>query len=251
MDAPNQVDPAFDAESLLAGDIKTSDDLWNTIGQDPDNGISVFAFLKNLQTEQVIKAMVDRGVDEYRLKEASNRRRLSRFWLEISLCTGALLLIALGLRAFGFLGFLPQPLGLSDKVAIAARDLESGRMLRASDLYYARLSPRPNYFNVLINNPEGLILKTNTSVSHLKPIHFQDVLRLQVTAKADIVAHAKIKPDDVILTWSAYQPDAFTNLASLSNYKPHHAIQSGTVITCESLYDSSSIPLSDPCYRPR
>jgi hypothetical protein len=225
---------------LLGGDIKDITCLWYFIAQDSDQDINVSAELKTLARTELIALMVEQGVREANSEDVSNLGRLwitlRRCWLEVAILASLFMLIVLGLRAFGYLAFLPPPLGLSEKVVIAARNLESGRQLQAGDLYTARLPPRFNYFVAPGESPEGLVIKPGASLSRFRPIHYNDLLRLQVLAKRDITEHATITEEDLVLAWSAYQPDALTKTSQALNQHPRHTIPSGTVLSRNFLY---------------
>jgi len=249
VNAPQINVPAVEAKSLLGGDIKNLDDLWYFIGQEPANGLAVLAWLKGLQTEQIVTAMAAQGVRESQLKEVSNlkrfRLRLNQYWLEVGLCVGLLFLIMLGFRAFGYLDFLPSPVGLPDRIVVAARDLVPGQVLRSNDLYTARLQRHVDYFVTPTVYPEGLILSQRAPVSQFRPIKFEDVLRLQVVAKRDIIKSAKFVPEDLMVTWSPYQPDALTNPQQVLNLFSRYDIPGGAVVSCKFLY--SDTRTDDPC----
>jgi hypothetical protein len=220
---------------LLGGDIEGINDLWLFVGADSVQGLKVSDELRALARNQLITLMVAEGISEAKSQDGRLWLKLKRCWLEVAVLSGLLMIIALGLRAGGYLAFLPPPLGLSETVAIAARNLEPGRLIQAGDFYTARLPRGINYFVVANASPVGLILKQGSSLSRFKPIHFDDVLRLQVVAKRDIIENTKITEEDLMLAWTAYQADALTKKEQVLNQYPLHSIPGGTVLSLNSL----------------
>jgi hypothetical protein len=148
----------------------------------------------------------------------------------LMLCAGLICLLVLGLRATGMLGALPHPLGLRDKVLIAARDLKSGSALRSSDLSEALLPPGDDYFKGA-DKLDGLVLARN--LSGRKPLRHGDVLRPQVRANRDIPADAPIEKEALDLVWSPYQPGAALRLEDVSAHRSKQPLRKDAIILSE------------------
>lgn len=146
------------------------------------------------------------------------------------LFAGLLCLLALGLRAEGMLGGLPQPLGLRDKILIAARDLKSGSTLRSGDLSEALLPSRDDYFPADAKL-DGLVLARNISLQ--KPLRHEDVLRPQVVAVRDIQAGAPVEKDAVTLVWTPYQTGAALKLEEVTGRPAKQHFRKDSIILSE------------------
>jgi flagella basal body P-ring formation protein FlgA len=147
-----------------------------------------------------------------------------------ALIAGLLFLLALALRAAGGIQWLPSPIGLRDRALVTADNMESGRVLKAGDLYPALLPLESDYFKPS-DNLEGLILAR--SISGQTPLRFHDVFRQQMIAAKDIQANAVIQKEDVKLVWTSYQPGAALRLEEVYGRKASQVLRKDTAILSE------------------
>ena len=152
--------------------------------------------------------------------------------LDFAVIGGVALVALLLLRAFGYLGRLPPPWGLDKSYAVAARDLKKGQTLYASQLDFARLPPAEDYFAVA-DGLEGL--KLARDVPRLKPLHREDLLRLQVLAARDIAQGETFTAADLKMEWRPLQPKALLRVSEVENAKARLAVPKDDVITTDHL----------------
>jgi flagella basal body P-ring formation protein FlgA len=147
-----------------------------------------------------------------------------------ALIAGLLFLLALALRAVGGIQWLPSPIGLRDRAMVVADNMESGRVLKADNLYPVLLPLESDYFKP-DDNLEGLILAR--SISSQTPLRFHDVFRQQVIAAKDIQANAIIQKEDVTLAWTPYQPDVALRLEEVCGRKASRVLRKDAAVLSE------------------
>lgn len=211
--------------------VTCADDLWAHVGNDPDTGLTAFSKNADIALPDLIDLLVRQAEQEKRDTQGSRlshlRRAISRHWLDLMLGLVLLLILTLSLRAAGLLAALPYPLGLHGTVLVAARELEAGRVLSDSDLAGARLVPGYNYFTEL-GEVRGLILTRALKLG--EPIHYENVMRLQVIAARDLPTGTIMACQDFRYAWTPYSPDAAVDIDALINGRGNRAFASGEVI---------------------
>lgn len=211
--------------------VTCADDLWAHVGSDPDTGLTAFSENAEIALPDLIDLLVRQAEQEKADTQGSRLshvpRALARHWLDIALGLILLILLTLSLRAAGLLAALPYPLGLHGTVLVAARELESGRVLSDSDVAGARLVPGYNYFTEL-GEVRGLILTRALKLG--EPLHYENVMRLQVIAARDLPIGTIMACQDFRYAWTPYSPDAAVNFDALIDGRLNRAFASGEVI---------------------
>jgi hypothetical protein len=222
---------ADEIRSLQQAGIHTVDEFWARIGEDLSKGVASIATETGINSTRLMNVLIAEVKSEVRRREGSG---FESYWLSVKrhlldavLIVGFIILIILVLRAGGALANLRSPLGLRGSVLVAARDLNSGRVLRSGDLRSARLDFHANYFKSS-DQIEGLILAKG--VPRSKPIRHGDVLRFQVVAATDLPSGTVIEQSAVKMEWSAYDPDALIQMDKVVGSKTLQAIRRGEVV---------------------
>jgi hypothetical protein len=234
--------------TLRAKGIASADHLWAEVGKDIDNGLSSVASAplkveiakeqkREITSKRLVEVLSDQGDREFALPDGPGTKkrlayrfeqfrlwlkRVFRFfknnWLEWTI---ALLLVSL-------LMLWSQARSYEKSVVIAARNLESGRIIEAnSDLYSARFPSDVNCF-ASASELQGLMLSRAMRAG--EPVRFEHVQRLQLVATKDIAAGQPIPADAVARIWSPYKKRAFVDSSRVINHKSQRAIKSGEVI---------------------
>jgi SAF domain len=223
-----------ETQNLRVAGINSVEELWTRIGEDLSKGVEDIAAQTGIDQARLMNALIAEAASEVRRRRGSGFERywfsLKRHLLDVVLIAGLIILIILALRAGGVLANLRSPLGLHDFVLVAARDLNSGRVLRSGDLRSARLDSHDDYFNSG-DQIEGLVLAQR--IPRSKPLRYGDVLRFQVVAATDISSGTIIEKSSIKMEWSPYEPSALIQLDKAVGSKTRQAIRSGGVILSE------------------
>jgi Flp pilus assembly protein CpaB len=124
-----------------------------------------------------------------------------------------------------------------ESVVVAARDLESERVLRAGDLSQVQLTKiGDNYVTEDLSKLTGWVLVHDIAPG--EPIRFEDILRPQVVATQDLASGMVITPDAVSLAWKPYDPDAVDEVDKVACYKAKYPIQRSKVVLRNSISDT-------------
>lgn len=220
-----------EVEKLTTAGIRSADDFWAFIGSDSSSGISLLATKANINQTRILEiagAQALRECDGQRLPWPQRLwRTLRDHWLDIVLITGICFLAVLISRAFGLFDGISGPIGLRGSVIVSPTNIQKGVKLQPENLSRARLIPRSNDFTE-VDQLRGLIAAQDIQAGD--PLRFEQVLRLQLVAAADLPVGAIITKDVVSLAWSSYEPDATANLDELLGHEVTRTFKTGDPI---------------------
>ena len=217
-----------DAESLAERRIRTDEDLWKRVGDNLIVGLQEVNQETSVAVPRLMAILSAHSVR--RAKEID--QWWPRHWLLITSVLTLIVFAFLFFRAIGFLGSIPPPIGLQQRIVVATRDLPSGQSLRPSDVYTALLVPASDYFT---DTSQVIGLVMTQSVQERKPLRHADVLRQQVVATQDIEAGKVIPSSAISLTWTTYRPLAIMDLGEVVSRVALRPVKSGQAITSDIL----------------
>lgn len=188
--------PPNDREKLSALGFEGADDLWARIGSDFYGGIDKLANDNHIARSDLINSLIALSQYEPKLEQES---WVERRWLDAVLVVGAVLLIGLGLRAFGvFADSLGLPLGLRETV-VARSDLAAGAIIAFEAVALSWSASYP-----------GAVTSISEVVGHraLKAIKKGEViLRESVDPESTLARQVVVKAPDGLRAFHVLGPD--------------------------------------------
>jgi flagella basal body P-ring formation protein FlgA len=218
-----------EASRLRKQGIDTIDALWARIGADHENGIVTVAQVAVLDADRLTELLADYAVRES-ARPVEGRER--RYWPEVVLSVGIIVLVVLVARALGVVEVS------TEKTVVATDDFEAGRVLRSGDLTTAPQLAGGDIFRE--QDPAvltGLIL--NRPIGRGMPLRHADVSRVQVAALKDIPEGALIADDAVGLRWTFYDPNAALTTDGVVGRTALKPIRLGSVVLADDKVVSS------------
>ncbi len=215
-------------QRLRSAGIEKVEGFWRRVRQGGDNAVRQLGNDTGIEEDRLTEILSAQGDPDHRVA---------------GYVMPALSLLALGLLALAALAGVCQ-LRSDAKVVIAARELESGHVLRSVDLSSASLRRGEDYFTssevaptVMSGTPpavacskslEGAILARDITVG--RPLRHTDVLCPQVVAAKDLSIGDVIAKDAVKAAWSPYEPQAALNVNQVIGHPLRRAIRKDQVV---------------------
>jgi flagella basal body P-ring formation protein FlgA len=228
--------PLPEREKLSALQVKSADDLWARIGKDFYGGIDKVAKDTNIEPKDLIDILVVLGQREPKLEQGS---WVERRWLDAVLLAGLVVLVGLGLRAFGvFAHYLNVPLGLRE-IVVARSDVSAGAIIAPEAVALSWSTYHP-----------GAAVGTSQVVGHraLKAIQKGDIiLREFVDPESNLVHQAVVKAgagltafhvlghDDLELKETLKEPGAFNSLEDVIGRYLLERVEPGEIVRADQV----------------
>jgi flagella basal body P-ring formation protein FlgA len=210
--------------ALLRAGIRSASEVWRHLGRNYEAGLGQLAERADITIEDLVEFLVRLLRAEAR---APWRRWPARHWLDAVLAAYLLLIVFLGLRAFGV-----GPWALTETAVVATRDLPAGTSLRASDLRVVKRPAREVTFSTP-TGLEGLILARD--VAREQALKKENVLRFQVLAISDIAPGNAVLASNVAMAWSAYDSRAELALTDVVQKVATRPIQKGRPVLADDV----------------
>jgi flagella basal body P-ring formation protein FlgA len=223
--------PGDVVDKLSALGVNNADDLWALIGGDFDAGITKVATQAYIAPQRLINLLTELGKSEPQVEQGSGAER---HWLDVVVLVGMLILLVLGLRAFGvFAHYLGLPFGLHETI-VARDDLAAGVILAPETITLSWSADAP-----------GAAVSPNQVVGRktLKAVHKGEVIFLadvdlpaalvpQVVVKAPtgLQAFHVLGPDDLELKETTMEVGAFTALEKVTGRYLLESAPPGTIV---------------------